>query len=465
MPDPNQGKRVIPIQPIYVSEPTIHPRTVKGVFQRWRWVMVWLTQLVFYGLCWLPWNGRQAVLFDLEARRFYVFDFVLWPQDVIYLAVILVLSALALFLFTTVAGRLWCGYTCPQTVYTELFMWIEARIEGDRPRRIKLDAAPWSSRKIGIKSAKHAAWLALALWTGITFVGYFTPIRDMMAGLAHFSLGGWEVFWILFYGGATYGMAGFMREQMCKYICPYAQFQFVMFDADTLIVAYDEKRGEARGGRSRQAVPADLGLGDCVDCGICVQVCPTGIDIRDGLQLECIGCAACIDACDQVMDKMNYPRGLIRYATENALAHGINPRRRVLRPRVLVYSAVFFTLLGATVWSLAIRMPLKVDIQRDRAALSREAEDGSVENAFRLQLINASEVPRTYWLAVEGLAGIRLASSEVVTVAGAASESLVVQVRAPAGAADSGAHPIRFLVTDQADPAVKVAEPAKFWMP
>ena len=281
MSEPNSPQRVIPIQPLFASDPKVYPRTVSGLFQRWRWVFAWLTQIVFYGLCWLPWNGRQAVLFDLDARRFFVFDFVLWPQDIIYLAILLVLSALALFLFTTVAGRLWCGYTCPQTVYTEIFLWIEQRIEGDRPRRIKLDAAPWSARKVGLKTAKHSAWLVLSLWTGFTFVGYFTPIRELADATLSFSLSGWETFWVLFYGAATYGNAGFMREQMCKYICPYAQFQFVMFDPDTLIVAYDEKRGEARGGRSKKAVPAEEGLGDCIDCSICVQVCPTGIDIRD----------------------------------------------------------------------------------------------------------------------------------------------------------------------------------------
>ena len=467
MSEPNIPQRVIPIQPLFASDPKVYPRTVSGLFQRWRWVFAWLTQIVFYGLCWLPWNGRQAVLFDLDARRFFVFDFVLWPQDIIYLAILLVLSALALFLFTTVAGRLWCGYTCPQTVYTEIFLWIEQRIEGDRPRRIKLDAAPWSARKVGLKTAKHSAWLVLSLWTGFTFVGYFTPIRELADATLSFSLSGWETFWVLFYGAATYGNAGFMREQMCKYICPYAQFQFVMFDPDTLIVAYDEKRGEARGGRSKKAVPAEEGLGDCIDCSICVQVCPTGIDIRDGLQLECIGCAACIDACDQVMDKMNYPRGLIRYSTENALKNRSSTNtiiRRSLRPRVLIYSAVFFSLLAVTVWSLATRVPLKLDIERDRAVLATEAADGSIENAFQLSLINASEQARTFDVSVTGIDGIHLSAPLQVVVPAAASASATAQVRVEPGALRVGSHPFRFSVVDAQDPTVTVSEEAKFWM-
>jgi cytochrome c oxidase accessory protein FixG len=468
MSEQKPSKTIIPIKPLFESEAKVYPRSVDGLFARWRWFFVALTQIVFYGLCWLPWNGRQAVLFDIDAHRFYIFDLILWPQDTIYLAILLVLSALALFLFTAVAGRLWCGYTCPQTVYTEIFLWIEKLIEGDRPKRMKLDAAPWSSHKAVLKTSKHTLWLLLALWTGFTFVGYFTPIHDLAAEIATFSMGPWEIFWVLFYAGATYGNAGFLREQMCKYICPYARFQFVMFDADTLIISYDAERGDPRGSRPKGVAPSSKNLGDCVDCGICVQVCPTGIDIRNGLQSDCIGCAACIDACDQVMDKMDYPRGLIRYSTENALKNKSSRKEiihRALRPRTLIYASVFLTVTSITAWSLATRVPLKVDILRDRASLSREADDGSIENTFRLQLVNASETPRTYRIEVEGIDGIRIEKNKDVAVPAAGAGEATVQVRVDAGAAKAGANPIRFKISDTANSAISLSEKAKFWMP
>lgn len=461
-------RKVIDIKPALDVDAKVYPRSITGKFQRWRWVMVGLTQLVFYGLCWLPWNGRQAVLFDLDVRRFYLFDFVLWPQDTIYLAILLALSALALFLFTAVAGRLWCGYTCPQTVYTEIFLWIERLVEGDRPKRIKLDAAPWSPHKLAVKGSKHFLWLALSVWTGLTFVGYFTPIRDLLAGLGIFSLSPWEIFWVLFYGAATYGNAGFMREHMCKYICPYAQFQFVMFDRDTLNITYDKERGDPRGSRPKGTEPKAAGLGDCIDCSICVQVCPTGIDIRNGLQLECIGCAACIDACDQVMDKMGYPRGLIRYSTENAVTMKASRGeiiRRAFRPRVLIYLAIFFTVSSVTAWSLATKVPLKVSVIRDRAAMSREAADGSIENSYTLQLINASEQSRSYRVQVDGLPGLHLAEQQEISVPAATIGEASLVLSMEPGAASPGSHNIRITVEDVADAKVSVTESARFWMP
>ena len=269
---------------LYEAHQKIYPRSVTGYFARWRWVLVFLTQLVFYGLPWLPWGERQAVLFDLVAKRFYIFKLVLYPQDFVYLTGLLVISALSLFLFTAVAGRLWCGYACPQTVYTEIFLWLEKFAEGDRSARMRRDAGPWNWDKLWRKSAKHGLWLAVALWTGFTFVGYFTPIRTLAHEVLTLGLGPWEIFWVLFYGFATYGNAGYLREQVCKYMCPYARFQSAMFDKDTLVVTYDAERGEPRGARSRKADLASLNLGACVDCSLCVQVCPTGIDIRNGLQ-------------------------------------------------------------------------------------------------------------------------------------------------------------------------------------
>ncbi|MEO5796043.1 MAG: cytochrome c oxidase accessory protein CcoG, partial [Rhodoferax sp.] len=366
---------------LYAAQPKIYPRSVQGLFARWRWGMVFLTQLVFYGLPWLQYGERQAVLLDLAARRFYLFGLVLYPQDFIYLTGLLVVSALSLFLFTAVAGRLWCGFTCPQTVYSEIFMWIERRIEGDRGARMRLDGGALSPTKLGKKAAKHAVWLLLSLWTGFTFVSYFTPTQELLQESLQLNFGSWEVFWGLFYSAATYGNAGFMREQVCKYMCPYARFQSAMFDKDTLIVSYDTNRGEPRGARSRKADPATLGLGSCVDCTLCVQVCPTGIDIREGLQYECIGCAACIDGCDQVMDKMGYPKGLIRYSTENALKQHLPAQgilKRIFRPRVLVYTAVLWAIIIAALVTLYQRVPLKVDVIRDRGNVMHDAEDDAV---------------------------------------------------------------------------------------
>jgi cytochrome c oxidase accessory protein FixG len=342
-------QKTIPIQPVALGamadgvfslsdEPgKIYPRSVVGFFTRLRWVMVWVTQLVFYGIPWLQWNDRQAVLFDLAGSRFFIFGLVLHPQDLIYLAVLLVLAALTLFFFTAVAGRLWCGYACPQTVYTEIFLWLERITEGDRLARMRLDNAPWGLEKILRKGAKQGLWIGLGLFTGFTFVGYFTPIQDLVQELLMLSFSPWEWFWVLFYGLATYGNAGYLREQICKHMCPYARIQSALTDMDSMVIAYDAGRGEARGSRARAADPKALGLGDCIDCTLCVQVCPTGIDIRNGLQSECIACAACIDVCDEVMFKMNYPTGLIRYASGTGIADNLSPGqmlKRVWRPRV-----------------------------------------------------------------------------------------------------------------------------------
>ena len=465
--------REIEIQ-LYARREEIYPRQKigdsLGTFQKWRWAAVWLTQIVFYGLPWLQWNGRQALLFDLAARKFYIFGMVLWPQDIIYLTAILIIAALSLFLFTAVGGRLWCGYACPQTVYTEIFMWIERHIEGDRAKRMRLDQEPLSARKFALKAAKHGAWIAVALWTGFTFVGYFTPIRAFALELVTFTVGGWSLFWILFYGFATYGNAGFMREQVCKYMCPYARFQGAMFDHDTLIISYDPKRGEPRGSRSRNADKAALGLGDCVDCTLCVQVCPTGIDIRKGLQNECIGCAACIDVCNGVMDKLGYPRGLIRYATQRGMDAGIDklPWARVLRPRVLIYSAVLLLIGGAFVASLALRSPLRVDVVRDRGALARIVDDGYVENVYRLQVMNTTERTQTYRVGVTGIPGVQASTRGETVLAPAESRWIPVAVQVgpqEARALGPGAHKIEFRITREAageQPEVSVDEASTF---
>jgi cytochrome c oxidase accessory protein FixG len=434
---------------LYEVRRKIYPRAVHGWFAAWRWALVWATQIVFYGGPWLTWNGRQALLFDIAHRKFYLFGLVFWPQDIIYLAVLLILSALALFLFTALAGRLWCGYACPQTVYTEIFLWIERKIEGDRNARMKLDRQKAGARKIALKGAKHAAWIAVALWTGITFVGYFTPIKELCANLLVFSAGPWETFWALFYGFATYGNAGWMREQVCKYMCPYARFQSAMFDQDTLVITYDAKRGEPRGKGGDK--------GDCVDCGICVQVCPTGIDIRQGLQYECIGCAACIDGCNQVMTKVGKPQKLIRYSTLRAME---GKPTRVLRPRVLVYAAILASIATAAAASLYLRTPLKVDVIRDRAAIAREVEGGLIENVYRLQIMNTTEEARAFTVGVRGLPDIHVWGEPTVGVPAATSRMVPIKVRA--APAPSGTHPIEFEVRALGVENVAVTEHSVF---
>ena len=466
LPQPGLAQAGSPAEAeLYEVQRTIYPRAVHGWFASWRVAVVLATQLVYYGGPWLTWNGRQAVLFDLAARKFYIFGIVFWPQDFILLTALLVISALALFLFTAIAGRLWCGFACPQTVYTEIFMWIERKLEGDHLARMKLDRQGLSVRKVVLKAAKHGTWIALSLWTGFTFVGYFTPIKTLVAEVASVGLGPWELFWILFYSLATYGNAGWMREQVCKYMCPYARFQSVMFDSDTLVITYDGARGEPRGSRRRSADYRTAGLGACVDCGICVQVCPTGIDIRNGLQYECIGCAACIDGCDQVMDKMGYARGLIRYSTENAL-RGKYPERQIarqaLRPRTLIYSAVLLAVVTAFGAALYLRVPLKVNVIRDRAVLMRETSGGLLENVYRLQVINTTEQSRRFVVTASGMDGLQLIAQQPVTVPAAGALTLPVALRIDPAATSPGSHAVLFHIEDSADARVRADEKSVF---
>ncbi len=406
------------------------------------------------------------VLFDLGARRFYIFGLVLYPQDFIYLTALLIISALSLFLFTAVAGRLWCGFACPQTVYTEIFMWIEHKVEGDRSARVRLDASGWTFEKIWKKTVKQSLWIIFSIWTGFTFVGYFIPIRQLSVELMAFQ-GGWQIFWVIFYGFATYGNAGFLREQVCKYMCPYARFQSAMFDKDTLIVTYDENRGEPRGPRIKKVDYKANGLGDCIDCTLCVQVCPVGIDIRDGLQYECIGCGLCVDACNNVMDKMSYPRGLIRFSTQNGVAQGWTQSqiaRRVMRPRVLIYSSVLIVLCVVMLTSLISRTPLKVDIVRDRVALSRIVAGGKLENIYRLQIMNATETPQRYRIDARGLDGLEVASEPEVDIDAAQSRWVVVRLQIPYGSASPGSHAVKFDVAAIGGGA-KLTEKSVFLVP
>jgi len=408
-PEPAKGKSAASSddveQFLYAKRKKIYPRQVSGIFARWRVIGVFALLGAFYLVPWIQWEGRQAVLFNLPERKFYIFDWVFWPQDFFYLTILLIIAALSLFFFTALAGRLWCGYACPQTVWTEVFLWIERKIEGDRPKAMKLEKSPWTPEKIFKKSAKHAAWLIFSLFTGYVFVGYFTPIKELTNHLLVWDVGPWEGFWVVFYGFATYLNAGWMREQVCIYMCPYARFQSAMFDRNTLVISYDQKRGEPRGRRKRGVDPHTVNKGDCIDCTMCVQVCPTGIDIRDGLQYQCIACAACIDACDDVMDKMGYPQGLIRYSTENAME---GKKVAILRPRVILYSVLLLSLVVGLLYSIAVRVPLKMDILRDRQSLFSETKRGEIQNDYTIKILNMDENRHEFSLDIRGLKDVKL---------------------------------------------------------
>lgn len=498
----------------YVSEGKVYPRDIKGRYQRLRTLAAWLLLGWFYAAPWFTWDGRQAVLLDLPARQFHIFGLTFFPQDFFFLAVLLIMAGLSLFFFTALAGRLWCGYACPQTVWTEVFLWVEKKTEGDRHRRMKLDAGPWTREKWLRKGSKHVAWLALALWTGFTFVGLFTPIRDLGLRLVPFDWGGWETFWVLFYSLATWGNAGVLREQVCKYMCPYARFQSAMFDRNTLIIAYDPMRGEPRGSRKRglpsvlerargllglqqaeasvvraareksaadarvaarvstgllalddsQAPPVHRpeDLGDCIDCTLCVQVCPTGIDIRNGLQYECIACAACIDACDEVMDKVGYPRGLIRHTTQNAVD---GRPQRILRPRIAVYGLLLGAIFATWVWSVANKSPLEFDVIRDRNALYRETATGEVENVYTLRVVNKQARAHVYRIDIEPVAGITIADGPIRAQAGPQQViSVVATLRAPEGAV-SGRQDVVFTITSLDDPDIATRHESRFFGP
>lgn len=450
-------------QELYAKRQKIYPRQVHGLFARLRVSAVLLLLGFYYIVPWLRWDDRQAVLFDLPARKFYLFGLVFWPQDFFYLSGLLIVAALSLFFFTALAGRLWCGFACPQTVWTETFLWMERLIEGERPKQMKLDAAPWTAHKILIKTVKHTVWIVFSLWTGFTFVGYFTPILDLGVKIMTFATGPWETFWVFFYAFATYGNAGWLREQVCIYMCPYARFQSAMFDKNTLIISYDTQRGEPRGRRKRGSDHQAQGLGDCINCTLCVQVCPTGIDIRDGLQYQCIGCAACVDACDGVMDQMGYARGLVRYTTEQALE---GSPTRILRTRVLIYATILLALLGAIVYGIATRNLVGLDVIRDRNALFRETNEGSIENIYTVKILNKAEKRYTFKISASGLPGLTVVADQAeLSVDAGAVVAVPVRLRVDYADLTSSTNKIAFTVQALEDPQFEAREPARFLGP
>jgi cytochrome c oxidase accessory protein FixG len=452
------------LEALYARHKKVYPREVHGLFANLRVIMVILTLGIYYGLPWLNWGaGRQAFLIDLPERKFNLFAWTFWPQDLFYLAVILILSALLLFFFTAILGRVWCGFTCPQTVWTEVFLWIERKIDGDRMKQMKLAKMPWNHEKILKRTGKYAAWILFSLWTGFTFVGFFTPIRELAISTYNLTLGPWETFWVFFYGFATFGNAGFLREQVCTYMCPYARFQGAMFDPNTLIISYDKARGEPRGARGRIVDPKSQNLGHCIDCTLCVQVCPTGIDIRNGLQYQCIACAACVDVCDTVMDKMKYPRGLIRYTTENALE---GKPSHILRPRVLIYGGLLAAIAAALIISVLLRIPLDVDVIRDRNTLYRETNEGLVENVYTLRVLNMDNSAHTYHLSADGIEGLHMQGDvERFSIESGQVRELVLRLQAdPVNLRERSSH-IRFRVQAEDNAKLVATEEARFLGP
>ena len=434
------------------SNKRIHPKRAIGKFANFRVIMIIVTQLFFYGMPWIMWHGRQAVLFNIEERHFYLFSMVLEPADMLYLAGLMIVSAFGLFWWTTIAGRLWCGYSCPQTVYTEIMLWIDHLVEGDRNKRLKLDKEPWNFHKIRIKALKYLVIFIVAAWTGITFSGWFVPIRQFVPAIFAGTAGSVALGTAAFYGFVTWLFGHILREKVCLHMCPYARFQSAMFDHDTLVISYDVERGEPRGARKKNASKEDTQLGDCINCTMCVQVCPVGIDIRNGLQYQCIGCAACIDACDEIMDKMGYERGLIRYTTEGALEHEYpesDIKKRLKRPRVAGYGAVLLVVIIAFLVGISTRKMVEVDILKDRGVMVRENSQGWLENAYNLRIINNSENEQLMTATVKGFDeialtglpenGIKIAPRETVTIP--------VQVSTIPEYADKGSHPIEFTFT------------------
>lgn len=448
---------------LYQTADKIYTRSLEGFYRRLRrWT--WIPMLASYFLIpWLTINDRQALWFDLAERKFYIFWLTLGPQDLPFLAALLIIAAFALFTITNFVGRVWCGFSCPQTVWTGIFIAIEEWFEGDRNKRIKLDAQPWTVNKLMRKGAVQLCWFLVALATGLTFVGYFNPIRELVASLFSLNIDAAALFWMLLFTALTWANAGLMREQICLYVCPYARFQSVMFDPDTFIVSYNKARGEPRGSRKPNQQPAEIGLGDCVDCTLCVQVCPTGIDIRDGLQYECISCGLCIDACNTVMEKMRYPSGLISFTTENALERGTP--FRLLRPRLVAYFSVLALMCGVFIYQLSVRTPLEVDVLRDRSMLYRVTQDGLVENSYRLKINNMDQRDHHYSVTVQSELPLVYRGQSEVDVAEGEIVEILVRLLLPSNQVTRRNADVEFVVTARAQPDLHNSEKSRFIAP
>ncbi len=446
---------------LYAERVKIHPQRIAGRFRTIKWVVVATLLSIYYLVPWLRWDRGpnapdQAVLVDMGGRRAYFLWIEIWPQEVFYLAGLLILGAIGLFLVTSVAGRVWCGFTCPQTVWTDLYMLVERWIEGDRNRRMKLDAAPWSIRKLALRQAKHSVWLLIAFATGGAWIMYFndapTVVREIFTGQASAAVYGFTGL----FAATTYLLAGWAREQVCIYMCPWPRFQSAMFDEHSLLVTYADWRGEPRGHAKRGEDFSNRG--HCIDCELCVRVCPTGIDIRDGQQLACIGCGLCVDACNSVMAKIGLPRDLITYdslANQAALARKEKPSTRpLLRPRTIIYAGLFLLAIAAMLVSLASRSHLDVTVQADRAPLFVRLANGDIQNGYTIKISNKLREPARYEIRVAGIDGLSFKvagrEGEPVTVKGDSVGTFRLLLRAPRGALAQRSTPISVTVLDAA---------------
>ena len=454
-------KQIESTSKVLEADHKIQPRSFSGFYRRVRITGGLVLFALYFGVAWLDWGGRQAVLWDLSEKKFHIFSATFWPEDLVLLSGILLICAFGLFFLTVLAGRVWCGYACPQSVWTWVFLWAERVAEGDRSKRIKLDAAPLSVKKLVRRGSKHGLWLLISLLTAITFVGYFTPIRDLVEDLFVLEASGWAVFWVLFFTAATYLNAGWLREKVCFHMCPYGRFQSSMVDADSLVISYDAERGEPRGSRRKDVTPASAELGDCIDCQLCVQVCPTGIDIRDGLQMECIGCAACIDACDSIMDKMGYARGLVRYASERDLKGG---KTNLLRPRLVGYFAFLVVMIGLFAWGVVSRPLITLDVERDRG-MYRYTSEGEIENSYLLKLTNKDSSQK--YLIIEVEDPLRASTTGPLGVVVEAGEKVEVpySVALPASSLNAGANDIVFQISTLHGEKALVTETSTFLAP
>ena len=450
-------------KPNYGARSRIYVRSVQGFFEKVR-QSLGLSMIGLFVLApWIQYDGKQALLFNLAEQRFNIFGLTLWPQDLTVLAYGLIVSAFGLFFVTTFAGRVWCGFTCPQTAWTHMFIWFEEKIEGPRNKRMKLDQRKMDADKLARKSAKHFAWITVSLLTALSFVGYFVPVNELFINFFTFDVGFWTGFWVIFFAACTYGNAGYMREIMCTHMCPYARFQSAMFDKDTFTVAYDAKRGENRGPRSRRLTSEQIQekeLGDCVDCNLCVQVCPTGIDIRNGLQYECISCGACVDACNGVMEKMGYAKGLVSFTSEHELAGGTT---KIFRPKLIGYALVLAIMSSLLIYDVVSRVPLEVDIIRDRNSLDRETNEGLIENVYTLKVLNKSQLEQTYQIEVLGLEGAKYLGDNEVTVGGGGVFTLPISVAVDPVNLEEGTQKIYFKVSTSVNgEIVESTEPSTF---